>query len=570
MDRYLLIFAPDLRRDEPFVRFDARDGTFHEALTSQRHGVELLHPKTSVPSFPFWLAARGGRTELSVSRATLQNAFESPEHNAGWMFLVRPVHSDLRLTFQNAQYHYRRMTSQGLGLQPSLFWHPSLEAMGGRLLHEHRSPGTELESWSIGVGAPDRAADGWMNPLVLRFDVSGSACEDAPAHAPGNDTRRVLHSLRQRGRVLAIVPEFDAEASVRCRAWGRLLRARSGSLNAIERLVAGAAQSHTCREAPEPHLWSFFGLDALAGSFVLDGHGQGRGSPSNAGPEYRWCAPPELAPNGRWLAEQLVSRWAAGESLLLPQRASAGATSERRGHSSADNHCRFSLASSDQRSSVNERARVITTTAIPVRSFAPITRADGSAGSASPLDGPSSFVSFCAEQATTGDDGTRRIARYFAALIEELKAHELGLPPHLHEAWLQPTDDGLRADVPGFLNALAQRLVAPRSSLLVRLPQQSGLDEACYLDLSRSVPHAHRALLWGMLRTPRGARRARALPATMGWWNDWHSSLFDDAADVQLELDDMTFRLGRARLGEALGRGQPHTAAAHIRFAVPS
>ncbi len=77
------------------------------------------------------------------------------------------------------------------------------------------------------------------------------------------------------------------------------------------------------------------------------------------------------------------------------------------------------------------------------------------------------------------------------------------------------------------------------------------------MDLVAAVPGGARALIWALLRERGDALEERTLPLTMGWWNSWHTSLFDDPVDVRLRFRKTQFELGLAVLGKVQLGGAP-------------
>ncbi len=569
----LLICAPRVPAGSHFTRPLRDTEFFHEALSAAKHGVELLHPTTTgAPSFPFWVDQDAGGQRLLVPDRRLQNTFQSPSRSEGLLYLDNPAPSDLRLTFGGARYHYSRMAAGDFALPDSLFFRKGGVALTNRLLREARAPSSELTPWQVDAANPDRPPDGWMNPLLLRLDLSGDACMAPPAGALPSDTRVVFRHLMQQADVLGMVPGFDTDDDVRWAAWQQLLSSGQGPLNAIERLAAGAAGSETARTGSSS-IWAYVALDALGGLFSVTGHGETQSERHARQPlEYRWHPPQRLAPNASWIATRLVEAWSQGRPLVgaRPKDDSAGRTrARRRREPGGQREVRFSQAldaapSGRALSASSVIAFPGRTLAVAPRKFA---QRELLAATRSVLD----FVRLCGELESNAEGGIKVIAGFFERLFEGFRANAVPFAQELHLGWMRRIgEERLALDAAGLLNELAKRYVTPRSPLAIRMPDPEKRGEAVWFDPIACVPSGDRALLWGLLR-PKTSEAERIISLTMGWWNSWHESLLDDPADVSLRFRAAGFELGLALLGGADLGGSPSASGASqvLRFSVP-
>lgn len=563
VDRCVLVTFPSLGRKESFTRLLSRPDFFYEALTAPAHGVELLHPKTAVPSFPFWLSSAGGEAQLLVPDGRLKNAFQSPERSEGLMFLRKSMATDLRLTFAGARDHYNGVRASDLGLPDSVFFSDRPHESGTRLLAESRRRGPKVGHLAIGVGAPGRQPDGWMNPLVVALDLSGDACAAPPPGAAANDPRVVLRRWLAESEILALLPGFGHEEAVRALAWRLLLERGEGPLSGVERMVAGGVGSAAARASGGRLPWAFFGLDALGGDFGLRGHGR-TDSTADGEPalEFRWQPPADLAPNARFVASQLVERWGTGQPLRV-----GGSQGP---HEPPLSTCAYRLGGGQRVTVVPAERRVALPLAVAGRTFSVAAGRFEAKRVEALAESLNDFVRFCGDAESAPLSSSGRLSGYFLELLALMDQLRVPLPEGLQRPWMQRLPrDRLACDVPRFLDALARRLVSPRSRVLVELPALGGA-ELLDFDWCSSVTEGHRALLWGLLRPRPPAQPMRRVVQSMGWWGDWHLSLLDDPADVQIRFVSDGFTLGQSRLGDGrLGPFEGRAEYETIRFSVP-
>ena len=101
-----------------------------------------------------------------------------------------------------------------------------------------------------------------------------------------------------------------------------------------------------------------------------------------------------------------------------------------------------------------------------------------------------------------------------------------------------------------FTNRFSKCYVVPKYPVLVAIP---GVENK-FLDPIRSVNNGERDFLLRLFNSLdlRRDRPKVKLQNSFGWWNDWHSILFKDRWDIEVQYIDFLpgFVLGRSRLGE--------------------
>ncbi len=563
MKTCLLICAPKLSETADFVRPLSRTDFFHEALNAPHMGIELLHPTAvGAASFPVWLDQVAGGTQASVPDKRLQNVFQSPSRNQGLLFLKAPARSDVRLTFEGARYHYAGLEAADVNHPDSLVFRAGGGNLRRRLLRETRRAGDELTHWQIGVARRERSPEAWMNPLVLRIQLDGTSCAVPPADALPSDTRVAFAQLMQHTDVLALIPGFEPADDVRCRAWRAILQRASDDPSAIERLVLGDGSARRA-DKEEDVAWAFTALDALKGTFSIEGHGD----PSpRARLKYTWHPHPRAAPNTLWFGSQLVARWGRGHSLVPTQTSPTDRPSE------LSSRCSFATAPLER--SEIPRARILSqqdVLSFPQRIFALAPRQFSPVELQAATQSLPEYLRLCA--GWQAELSTQTTLDFFQVLLEDLLLHRVPFEQRMHRRWFRLVDNQrLATDVPALLDDLARALVVPRSPVLIRLPKPTADSSTAYVDVIAAVPGGARALVWSLLRERPTPQRERAIALTMGWWNTWHSSLFDDPADVKLHFRNTTFELGAAVLGKIALGGAANTKLEEttpVRFSVP-
>lgn len=572
MKTCLLICAPKLSETADFVRPLSRTDFFHEALNAPHMGIELLHPTAvGAASFPVWLDRVAGATQASVPDKRLQNVFQSPSRNQGLLFLKSPARSDIRLTFEGARYHYAGLQAADLNHPDSLLFRPQGGDLRRRLLRETRRVGDELTHWQIGVARSERPPEAWMNPLILRIQLAGSSCAPPPADALPSDTRVAFSQLMQHTDVLGLVPGFEPEDDVRCRAWRLLLQHTSEHPSAVERLVLGANSPDNI--GADDVAWTFTALDSLGGHFSLDGHGQ----PDARAPlNYTWHPNPRSAPNTLWFGNELVARWRQAAALIPtgPPDGQSPTPPARPDLSAPNTGSRVMFGAARPSPPGQSDVRILgqhDVLTFPQRPFAIAPQRFSAATIQSAVESLPNYLRLCTEWQP--EVSAKTTLRFFQDLLEDLTACQIPYEERLHRRWFRLIGkDRLATDVPGLLNDLAKHLVVPRSPLLVKLPRPSADSAIAYLDLVRAVPGGARALVWALLRERSSPLSERTVALTMGWWNTWHTTLFDDPADVIIRFRKSQFELGAAILGKGALGGAPDTkleATTPVRFSIP-
>ena len=562
VERFILICAPKIPEGSSFVRPLSQPGFFYESLNRPELGSSLVHPLVaSAPSFPIWQAEVGGEEQLLVPDRRLQNVFQSPGRNHGLLFLAQPSPSALRLTFEGARYHYGPTDPEEFGLRRSLFFERSGSDVAHRVLREKRSISHELRRAAVAVGTLQSTPDGWMNPLVLRVELDGDVCSQPAQGAAQNDPRVVFQQLLRETRILAILPEFEPNDDARFFAWKEFCAALNPESTALESLLFGGGALGGGGHEAEERLRTFLGLDALGGEFALEGHG---GPPTEPlGITYSWHAPKSATGNRRWLGEQLARRWRNGHSLVRPDWSNSPPAESRAGIT-------YRVGGGQERGDAHVIGKEVVLT-FPGRTFAPAPNRLSREEMDRATSSVQGFLDAIVRLGVSAPD--EPLFRYFARVLDCLAQNEISLHEQIHRRWFQRLgNDRLALDVGGFFEDLARTIAVPRSRVLIRLPNPEGLEQPIYVSVLEAVPFGARSFLWGLLLERDQRPDVRTIPLRMGWWNAWHTTLFNAPATIRIKFERTCFSLGTAALGRvALGGVEPtpHTTKPTIRFSVP-
>lgn len=332
---FLLLCAPRVTSDLGFEQV-LRSG-FLQRLNAPEFGVSLLHPSyPDARSFPFWVeggAAAAGR--FVVRHPSLVSRFASPGRNRNVLLFNRALPKPSSLELEpphDSKSHYLPGAPQEFGLDSGLLFADPQVGLQRRLYHEcaPRAAG-QTDRWLIeqsttagasGAG-PARAADGWVNPVLLRIELEGSLFEEPPPNAADNDPRAVMRrEVLPKFDILGVIPVLPKVCDAKLVAWELLISGVPAECrpNAVERLLLGGVNPELARQLPVvPKLAAFFGLDGLRGRFGVYAHGT-PGRPGVAAPDltlrYTWWPPQEaMAPNAAWFAAYCEKAWAQGLPL---------------------------------------------------------------------------------------------------------------------------------------------------------------------------------------------------------------------------------------------------------------
>jgi hypothetical protein len=514
------------------------------------------HPRTACYTLPikrsedaYWIASESYWQSFRSNRPTNVLYLDDPEllgyEAIEFVFGQQRLRARYRrmgldeapLSFPRSRFHRRS------DLAGALFKEAGVQALG------HDDAGTTRDLYLAAKSDDDAFASyptvGWLNPLVMTFDVNDDDIV-APDHETADRARSAIRLYATPELVLVCEPHVESAESLRAQALEALAaRHRDGGrrTSTVERLLWGGGGTDPWRP--------FFVLDQLGGTFVIagterPGHRRSMlGLPSQR-LEVVWRAPADQQGNAAWLKD-----------LVLAEATHIVA---------------------DDRSAVPER--VLPPTAVPgagSRHGYRRLRLDGRA----PDDRPMVLDLLDVLLERPGHVGTDRhldaMMRFARDLLAGIHAEResAGTPdgrtePYFGEGSFQRVDaHTVLFNEVAFLEGFARHYLVPRSPVYALLPPlEAGL---VAVDLVRSLPFGNKEFyrrLIAAAEAPAAGFVAMApeaddgeeryeLSYRYGWWQEWFDALFflPDSTALRFVADREGFVLTRSRLGGApLGR----------------
>ena len=511
--------------------------------------VRISHPRTTCYTLPikrsedaFWISSEAYWQSFRSNRPTNLLYLDAPELRS--CEAIEFVYGQQRL---RARYRRLRPTETPLGF-PDTPYHREGGFSGAFFIEagvpqaDASPPGTTREVYLTAQSDERVFASyptvGWLNPLLLTFDVDA---DDVPAVADASPdrARRALALFTHPDLLLACEPHVEARASRRIDALRELAqrqRDEERPPSAVERLLWGG-------DGPEP--WRpFFLLDQLGGEFVLASNVLG-GTPSAMPAAVRqrvrlgWLAPADMPRNAAWLKDQVLSDCTYIEeldddvrpALVLPPTVVPGAGSPH-------GYRRLRIDEDSERP--------------PIAAI---------------------LEAWFARRSAAGPEAVLDTMLLFAArYLERLRVREGGLealessaaPPYLGEgSYLRVEGATMLFNEVAFLDGFGQAYLSPTSSAYAVLPRIEA--SSASVDLVRSVPYGHEAFFRRLMAAPRRTDgfvadgrshqqdQASEIGYRYGWWQEWFDALFGLPwpTEVRFVAEREGFILRRSRLARA-------------------
>lgn len=363
---------------------------------------------------------------------------------------------------------------------------------------------------------------GWLNPLILTFDMED---DDIPVDPAESRADQALKLFSNPDLLLHFEPHFDVLDSARLELFKTLMQRQTeqrGSRSAVEHLLWG--------ERGDKAWQTFFLLDRLHGSFLIDAFGD-YGFDAET-PSFYWLPPEGLSRNELWLKTYLLG---LSEHIQeLPQTVDMTLTaSHMPGFGSPRGHKRPHLNFEQTPVSIFEVLRAVTDKGDSVLI------AEGQV-TARLLDQLLTFaLEFLEDLKRTYDNNNETL--YFG------------------EGSFQVHDDRtVSFNDLAFLETFARTYLSPRSDVFVRLSPIEVADAS--INLIGSLPYGHKKLFENLLSAQALDFVDEALVDIIydyGWWQDWFEVLYKRPWNVRINyISNRGFivrrsSLGQGRLGKA-------------------
>ena len=383
---------------------------------------------------------------------------------------------------------------------------------------------------------------GWLNPLILGFDVAGDDIPTAESDAEGHRTRETIDLFLDPKLLVHFEPHVGLVDSYRLRLMERLSvrqRVERPIPSVIESLLWGG-------EGSEPWL-PFFLLDTLGGEFIIDNFGRTGKQfprPHRSENEVRllWVPPPDASSNGVWLKDYILRANSHLEEDASAVRPGVVLTpADLPGFGSPDGFRKLRIEGAGE---------FMEPTIVDVIRAAPRSRN---------LEGAT-------------QKALEAMLEVAAELLEDIRFERSEFAagsqtPYLGEGSYQLLASGLvQFDELSFLDLFSSHYLAPRSPIYVVLPPIEELN-AC-VNVVGSIAHGHKELFRRLLSANLGIEDDGAdiwddetlledIVYRYGWWQEWFEKVFDRPRNVihHFVAEREGFMLSRATLGNSrLGR----------------
>ena len=513
--------------------------------------VRIGHPRTTCYSLPikrsedaFWVSSEAYWQSFRSNRPTNLLYLDVPELRG--CDAIEFVYGQQRL---RARYRRLRPGEAPLGF-PDTPYHRDGGSSGTFFMeagvpHEGAPLGTTRDVYLTAQSDEHEFARyptvGWLNPLLLTFDLDADDIPTGP-EAALDRARRALALYTQPELLLACEPHVEVRASRRIdalRDFAECYHDEERPPSAVERLLWGG-------DGLEP--WrSYFLLDQLGGEFVLADEALGN-APSGVPVAVRqrvrlgWLAPADMPRNAAWLKNLVLASCTHIEeldagtrpALVLPPTVVPGAGSPhgyRRLRIDEDSHGQRPTIAAILEAWLARR----------------------------PPTEPEALL-----------DGMLRFAARFLERLQAREAGDAGIdasaaPPYLGEgSYLRVEDATMLFNEVAFLDGFGQAYLSPTSPVYAVLPRIEAL--AACVDLVRSIPYGHEAFFRRLVAAPRyravgrvadgpahAPDQAAEIGYRYGWWQAWFDALFalPWPTEVRFVAEREGFVLRRSRLERA-------------------
>ena len=478
-------------------------------------GVELIHPNSNnVSTFGIWQDPDQYNNYFVKDPGDVGQLDKPEDYNLLYMPTLRGYKSvQFKDTLNNRDYSYKVVPLKKLKFPSSI---ASEESDAAGVFFE-QVPNNEIDTPDIILYISDNKncqgqPIGWLNPAILNFTLDGKDIKDIDVQTQ-DIAQQVLRLFLSDSALLLVEPHIDDRHDLRISFLKKLkqrIDQRTGGqvtqdLSLFEYVLLGGKTSNPWKP--------FLSLDLLGGEFYVQKHGD------QDKPVIHWKPPSELPSNAGWFADYCLKQW-VGTQL--------------------DHHIAPNIVE-------------------PPPSPRPYGSIKGlDSFTVGDLDRVNSSCSLLLSHHPQFREGN--LYHFLVKLLQDFQGREEE-KCHYGSVRSDRTQSKVSFDDVYFMNRFSKCYVAPKSPVLVAIP---GVDK--FLDPIRSVNNGDRDFLLRLFnsldlrRAPEGTLRDRPkvkLPNRFGWWNDWHSILFKDRWDIEVQYIDFLpgFVLGRSRLGKGLGKG---------------
>ena len=360
---------------------------------------------------------------------------------------------------------------------------------------------------------------GWLNPLIFILSLDGNEIESIQA-SNEDEYLNALSLFLEPSSLLLVGPHinesYDLRISLLIKLYEKIKERERKNLSSDR---CFSLMEYLLFYSHNPQTWKpFLILDLLAGKFYAK---QNVSTNNNNQSEQRqkftidWELPENASSNMCWFANYWLKQWISNESIneerdvnVIPQPIQA------RSHRSSGGLTTFQVDNLSKNTSLT-----------------------------SILSQHPAFFS---------DTEKMNLYGFLVELFEDNSVLEKCLAqfPHQNFWWTENFNNGLiKFDEVAFWNYFSKFHFIPESPILIQIPQQKNR----FLNPIASLNSGAYHFLWAFFEAVDGDRQLkdREFYNSFGWWNDWHSTIFCDRYDIELEfISRRGFVINQSLLGQ--------------------
>lgn len=538
---FTIVSRPNLNRDEEWKSFfsstrlrnnrDRRDPDplqeavkiLKEKSVKSESSLELTHPESpNLSTVCIWQHRERANKYYLKDQEDLLTFNSSEANNLLYLPTLRGKQLiDFYNISDNEKYRYRVIEPEELGFPNSLTSKKSdVSGVFFKQVKSNEGVNPEIIDLESEPNITDDHKDeyhavGWLNPVILTLALDGNDIE----HIKNTEKKGYLNTLNlliDPSSIIFVEPHIDASYDLRISFLIKLnqiiqerqqKKANNKKLSLIEYILLRSQDSQ------DPQPWKpFFTLDLLGGEFyAYQNLSQNRDQEKLL---VSWKFPQDATSNKRWFADYWLKRW--------------GNTQEINTQSEVNVVPPPSLARTyrSSRGIVTSQVDDLSGTTLSLTSL---------------LKGHPLYIS---------DHKKNNPYRFLVEWFQdpELKKSLEKFPYDNFWRRLNQNTQLVKFDDLDFWNYFSKTHFIPESPILIAIPNQNNR----FLDPISSVNFGAYHFLWGLFNCLDSDRERELVEFdnSFGWWNDWHSTIFNERFDVCLKfINHSGFVIKKSLLG---------------------
>ncbi|BAY66431.1 hypothetical protein NIES22_65700 [Calothrix brevissima NIES-22] len=501
--------------------------TLEKKNVESEFSLELTHPNSpTLSTVCIWKHQERDNRYYVKDLADL-TAFNSTNRNN---LLYLPTLREKKLIdFHNisddVNYRYRVIEPKELGFPDSLFSKKS-DVSGVFFKQVESDEGVNPEIINLEEIKEDSEnkyhAVGWLNPVIFTLDVDGNDIENIE-NANKNEYLNALSLFLDQLSIILVEPHIDESYDLRISFLIKLnqiiqerqqSKANNKNFSLIEYILLGS-------QYPQP--WKpFLTLDLLGGEFyayqnVNENVNETREQET---PLVGWKSPQDAKSNKRWFSDYWLKKWVNSPEI--------------------NTQSQVNVVSPPSLARLYRSSRGLVTFQVEDLSE------DANPSLTSLLKGHPLYIS---------DPKKNNPYRFLVELFKNSEFQEYSEKFPYNNFWYRSNQDNksqdnklVKFDDVDFWNYFSKIHFVPESSILIAIPNQDNR----FLDPINSINYGAYHFLWELFNCFDSVREQELVEFdnNFGWWNDWHSSIFNERWDVSLKfIKHSGFVINKSLLG---------------------